>query len=44
MSPPCERTAAGMTAAQPSVDVFVGGHSRAASEHLAAVVRGAADA
>jgi uncharacterized protein with von Willebrand factor type A (vWA) domain len=36
--------AAGMAAALPSVDVFVEGHSLAALEHLAAVVRGAADA
>ncbi|MEY9846516.1 VWA domain-containing protein [Streptacidiphilus sp. MAP5-3] len=36
--------AAGMAAALPSVDVFVEGHSLAALTHLAAVVRGAADA
>jgi uncharacterized protein with von Willebrand factor type A (vWA) domain len=36
--------AAGMAAALPSVDVFAEGHSLAALEHLAAVVRGAADA
>jgi uncharacterized protein with von Willebrand factor type A (vWA) domain len=36
--------AAGMAAALPHVDVFVEGHSLAALEHLAAVVRGAADA
>jgi uncharacterized protein with von Willebrand factor type A (vWA) domain len=36
--------AAGMAAALPSVDVFVEGHSLAALERLAAVVRGAADA
>jgi uncharacterized protein with von Willebrand factor type A (vWA) domain len=34
--------AAGMAAALPSVDVFVEGHSLAALEHLAAVVRGEA--
>ncbi|MEV5987792.1 VWA domain-containing protein [Streptomyces sp. NPDC052051] len=34
--------AAGMAAALPSVDAFVAGHSLAALEHLAAVVRGAA--
>lgn len=33
--------AAGMAAALPSVDAFVEGHSLAALEHLAAVVRGA---
>lgn len=36
--------AAGMAAALPSVDAFVEGHSLAALEHLAAVVRGAEDA
>ncbi|TFE43315.1 VWA domain-containing protein [Streptomyces sp. ICN441] len=36
--------AAGMAAALPSVDAFVEGHSVAALEHLAAVVRGAEDA
>lgn len=36
--------AAGMAAALPSVDSFVEGHSLAALEHLAAVVRGAVDA
>ncbi|AWK07664.1 VWA domain-containing protein [Streptomyces spongiicola] len=36
--------AAGMAAALPSVDAFVEGHSVAALEHLAAVVRGAGDA
>ncbi|WP_084713427.1 vWA domain-containing protein [Streptacidiphilus rugosus] len=36
--------AGGMAAALPSVDVFVEGHSLAALEHLAAVVRGVADA
>ncbi|MEY9875169.1 uncharacterized protein with von Willebrand factor type A (vWA) domain [Streptacidiphilus sp. MAP12-33] len=36
--------AAGMAAALPSVDVFVEGHSLAALERLARVVRGAADA
>ncbi|MFG2263510.1 VWA domain-containing protein [Streptomyces sp. NPDC048720] len=35
--------AAGMAAALPSVDAFVEGHSLAALERLAAVVRGAAD-
>ncbi|MFF3403849.1 VWA domain-containing protein [Streptomyces sp. NPDC002659] len=36
--------AAGMAAALPSVDAFVEGHSLAALERLAAVVRGASDA
>jgi uncharacterized protein with von Willebrand factor type A (vWA) domain len=36
--------AAGMAAALPSVDAFVEGHSPAALERLAAVVRGADDA
>ncbi|THA27470.1 VWA domain-containing protein [Streptomyces sp. RKND-216] len=36
--------AAGMAAALPHVDAFVEGHSLAALEHLAAVVRGAVDA
>lgn len=36
--------AAGMAAALPSVDAFVEGHSPAALERLAAVVRGASDA
>ncbi|MEV7992151.1 VWA domain-containing protein [Streptomyces sp. NPDC086077] len=35
--------AAGMAAALPSVDAFVEGHSLAALQHLAAVVRGASD-
>ncbi|EST38338.1 hypothetical protein N566_07975, partial [Streptomycetaceae bacterium MP113-05] len=36
--------AGGMAAALPHVDAFVEGHSLAALEHLAAVVRGAVDA
>ncbi|MEV0176328.1 VWA domain-containing protein [Streptomyces sp. NPDC050803] len=42
--PGYEPLAAGMAAALPSVDAFVEGHSLAALERLAAVVRGADDA